>query len=33
MFNEKSIEGYHYAQVIFGIKSKILYNADTKTES
>jgi hypothetical protein len=31
--NEKSIEGYHCAQVFFGITSKMLYVAVTKTES
>jgi hypothetical protein len=31
--NEKSIEGYHCAQVLFGITSKMLYVAGMKTES
>jgi hypothetical protein len=31
--NEKSIEGYHCAQVIFGMTSKMLYVAHMKTES
>jgi hypothetical protein len=31
--NEKSIEGYHCAQVLFGMTSKILFGADMKTES
>jgi hypothetical protein len=31
--NEKSIEGYHCAQVFFGMTSKILYVAGMKTES
>jgi hypothetical protein len=31
--NEKSIEGYHCAQVFFGMKSKILCAAGMKTES
>jgi hypothetical protein len=31
--NEKSIEGYHYAQVFFGMTSKLLYVAGMKTES
>jgi hypothetical protein len=31
--NEKSIEGYHCAQVFFGMTSKILYMAGMKTES
>jgi hypothetical protein len=31
--NEKSIEGYHCAQVFFGMNSKMLYVADMKTES
>jgi hypothetical protein len=31
--NEKSIEGYHCAQVLFGMTSKILYVAGMKTES
>jgi hypothetical protein len=31
--NEKSIEGYHCAQVFFGMTSKLLYVADMKTES
>jgi hypothetical protein len=31
--NEKSIEGYHCAQVIFGMNSKMLYVAVMKTES
>jgi hypothetical protein len=31
--NEKSIEGYHYAQVFFGMTSKMLYVAGMKTES
>jgi hypothetical protein len=31
--NEKSIEGYHYAQVFFGMSSKMLYVAGMKTES
>jgi hypothetical protein len=32
-FNEKSIEGYHCAQVLFGMTSKMLYVAGMKTES
>jgi hypothetical protein len=31
--NEKSIEGYHRAQVFFGMTSKMLYVAGMKTES
>jgi hypothetical protein len=31
--NEKSIEGYHCAQVPFGMTSKMLYVAGMKTES
>jgi hypothetical protein len=31
--NEKSIEGYHCAQVFFGMTCKMLYVADMKTES
>jgi hypothetical protein len=31
--NEKSIEGYHCAQVFFGMTSKMLYVAGIKTES
>jgi hypothetical protein len=31
--NEKSIEGYHCAQVFFGMTSKMLYAAGMKTES
>jgi hypothetical protein len=31
--NEKSIEGYHCAQVFFGMISKMLYIASLKTES
>jgi hypothetical protein len=31
--NEKSIEGYHCAQVFFGMNSKMLYVASMKTES
>jgi hypothetical protein len=31
--NEKSIEGYHCAQVFFGMTSKMLYVAGMKTES
>jgi hypothetical protein len=31
--NEKSIEGYHCAQVFFGMTSKMLYVAGVKTES
>jgi hypothetical protein len=31
--NEKSIEGYHCAQVFFRITSKMLYVAGMKTES
>jgi hypothetical protein len=31
--NEKSIEGYHYAQAFFGMTSKMLYVAGMKTES
>jgi hypothetical protein len=31
--NEKSIEGYHCAQVFFGMTSEMLYVADMKTES
>jgi hypothetical protein len=31
--NEKSIEGYHCAQVFIGISSKMLYVAGMKTES
>jgi hypothetical protein len=31
--NEKSIEGYHCAQVFFGMTSKILYVAGMETES
>jgi hypothetical protein len=31
--NEKSIEGYHCAQVFFGMFSKMLYVAGMKTES
>ena len=31
--NEKSIEGYHCAQVFFGMTSKMLFVADMKTES
>jgi hypothetical protein len=31
--NEKSIEGFHCAQVFFGMTSKILYVAGMKTES
>jgi hypothetical protein len=31
--NEKSIEGYYYAQAFFGMTSKILYVAGMKTES
>jgi hypothetical protein len=30
--NEKSIEGYHFAQVFFGMTSKMLYVAGMKTE-
>jgi hypothetical protein len=31
--NEKSIEGYHCAQVVFGMTSKTLYADGMKTES
>jgi hypothetical protein len=31
--NEKSIEGYHCAQVFFGMTSKILYVAGMKLET
>jgi hypothetical protein len=31
--NEKSIEGYHFAQLFFGMISKMLYVAGMKTES
>jgi hypothetical protein len=31
--NEKSIEGYHCAQVFFGVTSKMLYAAGMKNES
>ena len=31
--NEKSIEGYHFAQVFFGLTSKMLFVAGMKTES
>jgi hypothetical protein len=31
--NEKSIEGYHCAQVFFGMTSKLMYVAGMKTES
>jgi hypothetical protein len=31
--NEKSIKGYHCAQVLFGMTSKMLYVAGLKTES
>jgi hypothetical protein len=31
--NEKSIEGYHCAQVFFGTTSKMLYVAGMRTES
>jgi hypothetical protein len=31
--NEKSIEGYHCAQVFFGMTSKMIYDAGMKTES
>jgi hypothetical protein len=31
--NQKSIEGYHCAQVFFGMTSKMLYVAGMKTES
>jgi hypothetical protein len=31
--NEKSIEGYHCAQVFYGMTSKMLYVAGMKTES
>jgi hypothetical protein len=31
--NEKSIEGYHCAQVFSGMISKMLYVASMKTES
>jgi hypothetical protein len=31
--NKKSIEGYHCAQVFFGMTSKMLYDAGIKTES
>jgi hypothetical protein len=31
--NEKSIEGYHCAQIFFGMTSKMLYAAGMKTES
>jgi hypothetical protein len=31
--NEKSIEGYHCAQVFFGMTSKMLHVAGIKTES
>jgi hypothetical protein len=31
--NKKSIEGYHCAQVFFGMTSKMLYVAGMKTES
>jgi hypothetical protein len=31
--NEKSIVGYHCAQVFFGMTSKMLYIADLETES
>jgi hypothetical protein len=31
--NEKSIEGYHCAQVFFGMTSKMLYVVVMKTES
>jgi hypothetical protein len=31
--NEKSIEGYHCAQVFYGTTSKMLYVAGMKTES
>jgi hypothetical protein len=30
---EKSIKGYHYAQVFYGMTSKMLYDAGMKTES
>ena len=31
--NEQSIEGYHFAQVFFGMTSKMLFVAGMKTES
>jgi hypothetical protein len=31
--NEKSFEGYYFAQVFFGVTSKMLYVAGKKTES
>ena len=31
--NEKSIEGYHFAQVFFGLTSKMFFVAGMKTES
>jgi hypothetical protein len=31
--NEKSVDGYHCAQVFFGMTSKMLYVAGMKTES
>jgi hypothetical protein len=31
--NETSIEGYHCAQVFYGMSSKMLYDAGMKTES
>jgi hypothetical protein len=33
LVNEKSIEGYHCAQVFFGMTSKMMYVAGMKTES
>jgi hypothetical protein len=31
--NEKSIEGYHYVQVLFGMTSKMPHNSGMKTKS
>jgi hypothetical protein len=31
--NEKSIEGFHFAQVFFGMTSRMIYVAGMKTES
>ena len=31
--NEKSIEGFHCAQVFFGVTSRMLYSTGMKTES
>jgi hypothetical protein len=31
--NEKSIGGYHFAQIFFGMTAKMLYMAGMKTES